>query len=111
MEARLQELKDSSSNIARFIKNAKRYSEIPEVTSEILRIFIKRAEVGERAEKYSRTAPQEVIATTATSVWLTSCLRAWPKLWQMISRMKSHEQKREAVPKHSLPPQEQILTY
>ena len=72
MEARLQELKDSSSNIARFIKNAKRYSEIPEVTSEILRIFIKRAEVGERAEKYSRTAPQEVIATTATSVWLTS---------------------------------------
>lgn len=60
MEARLQELKDSSSNIARFIENAKRYSEIPELTSEILRIFIKRVEVGERAEKYSRTAPQEV---------------------------------------------------
>lgn len=37
-----------------------RYSEIPELTSEILRIFIKRAEVGERAEKYSRTVPQEV---------------------------------------------------
>ena len=60
MEARLQELKDSSSNIARFIENAKWYSEIPELTSEILRIFIKRVEVGERAEKYSRTAPQEV---------------------------------------------------
>ena len=60
MEARLQELKDSSSNIARFIEHAKRYSEIPELTSEILRIFIKRVEVGERAEKYSRTAPQEV---------------------------------------------------
>lgn len=60
MEARLQELKDSSSNIARFIENAKRYSEIPELTSEILHIFIKRVEVGERAEKYSRTAPQEV---------------------------------------------------
>ena len=60
MEVRLQELKDSSSNIARFIENAKRYSEIPELTSEILRIFIKRVEVGERAEKYSRTAPQEV---------------------------------------------------
>ena len=56
----IQELKDSSSNIARFIENAKRYSEIPELTSEILRIFIKRVEVGERAEKYSRTAPQEV---------------------------------------------------
>ena len=57
---RLQELKDSSSNIARFIENAKRYSEIPELTAEILRIFIKRVEVGERVEKYSRTAPQEV---------------------------------------------------
>lgn len=42
MEARLQELKYSSSNIARFIENAKRYTEIPELTSEILRIFIKR---------------------------------------------------------------------
>ena len=31
-----------------------------ELTSEILHIFIKRVEVGERAEKYSRTAPQEV---------------------------------------------------
>ena len=60
MEVRLQELKDSSANIARFIENAKRYSEIPELTAEILRIFIKRVEVGERAEKYSRTAPQEV---------------------------------------------------
>lgn len=60
MEVRLQELKDSSSNIARFIENAKRYSEIPELTAEILRIFIKRVEVGERTEKYSRTAPQEV---------------------------------------------------
>ena len=60
MEARLQELKDSSSDITRFIENAKRYSEIPELTSEILRIFIKRVEVSERTEKYSRTAPQEV---------------------------------------------------
>lgn len=60
MEARLQELKDSSSNIARFIENAKRYSEIPELTAEILRIFIKRVEIGGRVEKYSLTAPQEV---------------------------------------------------
>ena len=57
MEIRLQELKNSSSNIARFIENAKRYKEIPELTAEILRIFIKRVQVGERAEKHSRTAP------------------------------------------------------
>ena len=66
MEVRLQELKDSSSNITRFIENAKRYSEIPELTAEILRIFIKRVEVGERAEKYSRTAPQEVRTVSYT---------------------------------------------
>ena len=60
IEARLQELKDASSNIARFIENAKRYREIPELTAEILHIFIKRVEVGEREEKYSRTAPQEI---------------------------------------------------
>lgn len=60
MEVQLQKLKDSSSNTARFIENAKRYSEISELTSEILHIFIKRVEVGERTEKYSRTAPQEI---------------------------------------------------
>lgn len=60
MEARLQELKDSSSNIARFIENAKRYSDIPELTSEILHTFIKRIEVGECAKRYSRSAPQEI---------------------------------------------------
>ena len=60
MEARLQELKNSSSNIAQFIENTKRYSNIPELTSEILHIFIKRVEVGKRAEKYSCTASQKV---------------------------------------------------
>lgn len=60
MEVRLQEPKDSSSNIARFIANAKRYSKIPELAAEILHIFIRRVEVCERGEKYSRTAPQEI---------------------------------------------------
>ena len=60
MEAWLQELKDSGFNISRLIENAKRYSQIPELTAEILRIFIKWVEVGERAEKHSRTTPQEI---------------------------------------------------
>ena len=60
MEARLQGLKDASANIARFIENAKRYTEITELTSEIPHTFIKRIEIGERAKKYSCTAPQEI---------------------------------------------------
>ncbi len=59
-EARLQELRDTSSNITRFMENARKYTEIPELTSEILHTFIQRVEVGERLEKYSRTAPQEI---------------------------------------------------
>ena len=40
--------------------NARKYTDIPELTAEILHTFIRRVEVGERAEKYSRTAPQEI---------------------------------------------------
>ena len=56
----LQNLKDSSTNIDRFLENARKYTEIPELTAEILHTFIERIEVGERGERYSRTAPQEI---------------------------------------------------
>ena len=56
----LQNLKDSSTNIDRFLENARKYTEIPELTAEILHTFIERIEVGEREERYSRTAPQEI---------------------------------------------------
>ena len=60
IEQRLQELRDSTANINRFMDNARKYTDIPELTAEILHTFIRRVEVGERAEKYSRTAPQEI---------------------------------------------------
>ncbi|MDI6706943.1 MAG: DUF4368 domain-containing protein, partial [Bacillota bacterium] len=41
-------------------EKAKRYTEISELTPEILRLFISRIEVGERGEKYSRTAEQSI---------------------------------------------------
>ena len=59
-EARLQKLKDSAANVEAFIEKAKRYTEIHELTPEILRLFICRIEVGERGEKYSRTAEQSI---------------------------------------------------
>ena len=59
-EARLQKLKDSAANVEAFIEKAKRYTEIRELTPEILRLFICRIEVGERGEKYSRTAEQSI---------------------------------------------------
>ncbi|MDD4145404.1 recombinase family protein [Marasmitruncus massiliensis] len=59
-EARLEKLKDSAANVEAFIEKAKRYTEISELTPEILRLFISRIEVGERGEKYSRTAEQSI---------------------------------------------------
>lgn len=59
-EARLQKLMDSASNVDSFIDKAKRYTEIRELTPEILRLFISRIEIGEKSVKYSRTAEQDV---------------------------------------------------
>ena len=61
LTAHLQELKDSTSNFDRFLENAHKYTEINELTPEFLHTFIKRIEVGERAKKYSRSAPQDIV--------------------------------------------------
>ena len=43
-----------------FVEKAKQYTAIDELTPELLRLFIQRIEVGERAEKYSRSASQSI---------------------------------------------------
>lgn len=40
----------------KFYRNAKQYIEITKLTPELLRVFIRRIEVYEKFEKYSRTA-------------------------------------------------------
>ena len=59
-EARLEELKAAATNVARFLENAKKYSHIEELTSEILRTFIQKVTIGERSKKHSRNAVQEI---------------------------------------------------
>jgi site-specific DNA recombinase len=58
---RIEELHASISNVTRFIDKAKRYTEINELSGELLNVFIEKIEIGERAERYSRTAEQEII--------------------------------------------------
>jgi len=58
---RIIKLQESISNVSRFVEKAKRYTEIPELTGELLHLFIERIEVGERGERYSRTAEQEIV--------------------------------------------------
>ncbi len=57
-EARLEKLKASAADVEGFIEMAKEFNHIDELTPEILRLFIRRIEVGERGKKGSRNAPQ-----------------------------------------------------
>ena len=59
-EARLEKLRASAANVESFIEKAKQYTAIDELTPELLRLFIKRIEVGERSKKYCRDAAQEI---------------------------------------------------
>lgn len=43
-----------------FIEKAKRFTTIDELTPELLRLFIQRIEIGERAKKHSRNATQNI---------------------------------------------------
>jgi hypothetical protein len=59
-EARLEKLRASAANVDAFIEKAKRYTVIDELTPELLRLFIQRIEVGERAKKYSHSSAQSI---------------------------------------------------
>ena len=68
LKTKLQELDSHTSYLAvkekcvrEFINNAKKYVDVAEVTSQLLRAFIKRIEVHEKAEKRSRTWSQSQI--------------------------------------------------
>lgn len=58
---RIEALQNSIFNVTRFIDKANRYTDIKELSAELLNLFIERIEVGERAERYSRTAEQEIV--------------------------------------------------
>lgn len=47
--------------IQEFIDKAKEYIEMPKLTPELLRVFIRRIEVYEKPEKYSRTCGNLII--------------------------------------------------
>ena len=56
----LEKLRASAANVDAFIEKSKRFKTIDELTPELLRLFIQRIEIGERAKKYSRSAPQDI---------------------------------------------------
>lgn len=59
-ETRMDKLKNSFTNMDRFIEKAKKYTNLTKLTPELLRMFIAKVVVGEKTKKYSRTAPQDI---------------------------------------------------
>lgn len=59
-EDEIQRLRETVSRTDGFLDKAKRYTDITELTPELLRLFIQWIEVGERTEKYSRSSHQSI---------------------------------------------------
>ena len=59
-EDEIKRLEALVADVGRFIEQAKKYTHITELTSEILRTFISKVVVHERSERYSRSATQKV---------------------------------------------------
>lgn len=57
---KMEQLKNNLTNAERFLEKAKQYTEIKELTPELLWLFVEKIVVGERSEKYSRKASQEI---------------------------------------------------
>ena len=55
-----QRLKETVSNTAAFLDKAKRYTDIQELTPDLLRLFIQKIVVHEKDVKWSKHAPQTV---------------------------------------------------
>lgn len=59
-ESAIQRLKDTVSNTDNFIAKAKRYTDITELTPELLRLFIQKIVVHEKSTKWSKKALQTI---------------------------------------------------
>ena len=59
-ESEIHRLKETVSNTAAFLDKAKRYTDIRELTPELLRLFIQKIVVHEKEVKWSKHAPQTV---------------------------------------------------
>ncbi|RAQ30797.1 hypothetical protein DPQ25_00600 [Hydrogeniiclostridium mannosilyticum] len=58
---RISEMDMRERCIRKFMDKAKSYVEIPKLTPELLRVFIRRIEVYEKPEKYSRTCGNPIV--------------------------------------------------
>lgn len=89
-ETAIQRLRDSVSNTDSFIAKARRYTDITELTPELLRLFIQKIVVHEKAVKWSKHAEQTV------EIHYTD-------IGCVGSELAGIEEPRQELPKQSLP--------
>lgn len=58
---RINEMNMREMSIREFMDKAKSYVEMPKLTPELLRVFIRKIEVYEKSEKYSRTCGNPIV--------------------------------------------------
>ena len=61
LESQIDIVKLRENCINDFIERARQYVEMPALTPELIKVFIKRIEVFEKEEKYSRTCGNRIV--------------------------------------------------
>ena len=60
LQAEIQELKASATNVDKFVNIAHKYTDLQELTPEVLQTFIDKIVIHERSEKWSKSAEQQI---------------------------------------------------
>ena len=60
LEKEIEALRENATNVQRFLDTAKKYTDIKELTPEILRTFIQKIVIHEREQKHTKNAPQQI---------------------------------------------------
>ena len=60
LQKQIEDLKASSTNVERFVTISNKYTDLQDLTPEILRTFIDKIVIHERTEKWAKTAEQQI---------------------------------------------------
>ena len=60
LQKQIEDLKASSTNVERFVMISNKYTDLQDLTPEILRTFVDKIVIHERTEKWAKTAEQQI---------------------------------------------------
>ena len=60
LQTEIQELKSAATNVDKFVDIAYKYTDLQELTPEVLRTFIAKVVIHERSDKWSKSTKQQI---------------------------------------------------